>query len=89
MSLRLGHAGRDHGRGKRNCKHWSWVVECFIGCLCVVDTKECFIKQGFITSNWVVQTYRDKEPTRDLRVTVHSVGLWGVTKHSGLVKVLL
>jgi hypothetical protein len=37
----------------------------------------------------MVKAYRDKEPTRDLRVAVNSVGLWGVKKHSGLVKVLL
>jgi hypothetical protein len=89
MSLRQGHSGRDHGKGKRSRKHWSWVVGCFIGCLCVVDTKEGFIKQGFIASNWMVKAYRDKEPIRNLRVAVNSVGLWGVEKHSGLVKVLL
>jgi hypothetical protein len=37
----------------------------------------------------MVYTYLDKEPTRDLRVAVNSVGLWGVEKHSGLGKVLL
>jgi hypothetical protein len=37
----------------------------------------------------MVNAYLDKEPTRDLRVAVNIVGLRGVTKHSGLVKVLL
>jgi hypothetical protein len=36
---------------------WSWVVECFIGRLLVVNTKKGFIKQGFIKSNWMVKAH--------------------------------
>jgi hypothetical protein len=76
MSLGQGHAGRDHGKGKRSRKHWSWVVEHCRGLLCVVDTTKGFIKQGFIAANWMVKAYRDKEPIRGLRVAVNIVGLW-------------
>jgi hypothetical protein len=50
-------------------------LECFIGRLPVVNTKEGFIKQGLIESNWVVKAYLDKESTKDLRVTVNRVQL--------------
>ena len=57
--------------------------------LSVLDTKKGCIKQGFIEGHWMAGAYRDKEPTKDLRVTINSVGLWGLTKRSGLGKVLL
>jgi hypothetical protein len=64
-------------------------MECFIGCLAVVNTKEGFIKQGFIESKWMVKANLDDKSTKDLRVTVNRVRLKGLTKHSGLVTVLL
>jgi hypothetical protein len=73
----------DHGRS------WSWVVECFVGRLLVVNTKKSFIKQGLINPNWMVKANLDNKSTKDLRVTVSRVRLYGLTKHSGLVKVLL
>jgi hypothetical protein len=73
----------DHGRS------WSWVVECFVGRLLVVNTKKSFIKQGLMNSNWMVKANLDNKSTKDLRVTVSRVRLYGLTKHSGLVKVLL
>jgi hypothetical protein len=37
----------------------------------------------------MVKAYRDREPTGNLMVADHSVGLWGMKEHSSLVKVLL
>jgi hypothetical protein len=50
-------------------------MECFIDRLLVVNTKEGFIKQGFIESNWVVKANLDNKSTKDLRVTVNCVRL--------------
>jgi hypothetical protein len=55
----------------------------------VVNTKEGSIKQGCIKSKWMVKANLDNKSTKDLRVTVNRVRLYGLTKHSGLIKVLL
>jgi hypothetical protein len=50
-------------------------MECFIGRLPVVNTKESSIKQCCIKSKWMVKANLDNKSTEDLRVTVNRVRL--------------